>query len=206
MNQLEFRHWRPSVETRISDLHSCFDDLLAAREFAKRLSEEFDKECPDPLILDALATALFVRYCRSFTTGARQRLRLAQLTTLTQSDHALHRRLQETRDWHIAHPVNLQEIQALYVGFDPDPAAETGVLGISAASSTDLGISSHEADAVVELCQRWLDWLQPQINEEHNRLRPLAEQLRRHELLALPIHEVIPDPDLRARRVQRKQK
>jgi hypothetical protein len=202
----EYRQWVPPVETTLSDLHGCFDDLFAAREFAGRLAAEFDKEAPDSMLLDALATALFVWYCRSFTTGARTRLRLEDHPLLTSEERVLHARLREIRDWHIAHPVNLQEIQALYVAFDPDPTATTGVVGISATSSTDLGITSYEAEATVVLCQQWLDWLLPLINQEYTRLRPLADKLTRPELFALPSSEVEPSLLLRARRPQRKRK
>ena len=202
----EYRQWRPPVETPLSDLHGCFDDLFAAREFAERLVAEFGKDTPDSMLLDALATALFVRYCRSFTTGARIRLQLEDHLSLTSADRELHSRLREIRDWHIAHPVNLQEIQALYVAFDPNPAATTGVVGISATSSSDLGITSHEAEAAVVLCQQWLDWLRPLINQEYARLRPLADKLSRQELFSLPSDEVEPSLNLRARRMQRKPK
>ena len=202
----EYRQWCPPVETPLSDLHGCFDDLFAAREFAERLVAEFDKDSPDSMLLDALTTALFVRYCRSFTTGARIRLQVEDHPSLTPTERKLHARLREVRDWHIAHPVNLQEIQALYVAFDPNPAATTGVIGISATSSTDLGITSHEAEGAVSLCKHWLDWLRPLINQEYTQLRPLADKLSRQELFALPEDEVEPNFNLRARRVQRKLK
>ena len=199
----EYRQWRPPVETTLSALHGCFEDLYAARSFSMRLVAELGNDPPDSMLLDVLATALFVRYCRSFTTGARLRLQLDDHPLLTQVDRDLHTRLREIRDWHIAHPVNLQEMQALYVAFDPDPTTTAGVIGITAISSTDLGITEKEAEAVSVLCQHWLDWLRPLINQEYMKLRPLADQLTREQLFALPSDEVEPNLNLRARRTQR---
>ena len=203
MDNLEYRQWKPPVDTALPDLHGCFDDLLSAKDFAERLVTELNAHAPDPVLIDALATAVLIRYCRCFTTGVRSRLTPEDCPLLSEDDKRLHDRLRAIRNWHVAHPVNLQEVQVLYVGFDPDPNATTGVLGIQATSTTHLPINSHESEAVAKLCETWLEWLRQRVSEEQLRIRPHAESLTRQELLSLPSSTAEPNPDLSARRRQR---
>lgn len=203
MTKLEYRQWLPPIDTALSDLHGCYDDFFAAQGFAKRLAAELDNDGADPILADALTTAIFIRYCRSFTTGSRLPLHAEDCTSLSVTEQSLHEKLQEVRSWHIAHPVNLQESHALYVGFDRVESTSFAVVSISARSCRDLALTADEAEAVAVLCQRWLDWLRPQIEAEYEQLWPVAQQLTRAELLALPTREIEPNQNPQARRRQR---
>lgn len=203
MTQLEYRQWLPPIDTPLSELQGCYDDLFVAYGFANRLATELDKDEPDPILADALTTAIFIRYCRSFTTGPRRRLRVEEFSSLTIPELNLHKKLQETRDWHIAHPINLQECHALYVGFAKDESTSCAVRSLSARSCKYLALTVDEAEAVAALCQRWLDWLLPLIETEHERLRPIAQRLTCAELLALPTMEIEPNQNPQARGRQR---
>ncbi len=110
-----YRRWNPPVETRLPDIHGWLEDIHSAHELASRLSQEVSAENPDPVLLDALSTAALVRYSRCFTTGIRARLSIEELSTASPTDIDLHERIRGIRDWHIAHPVNEQEVHALYV-------------------------------------------------------------------------------------------
>src|SRR5437764_7327517 len=109
-----YRRWTLPVETRIPDIHGWLQDIHSAKELAERLIQETEAENPDPILLDALSTATLVRYSRCFTTGGRERLSIRQLPSADGAEIELHERLRGIRDWHIAHPVNLQEVHALY--------------------------------------------------------------------------------------------
>ncbi len=203
MPQPECRQWLPPIDTPLCDLHGCYDDLFATYGFANRLAIELQKNDADPILADALTTAIFIRYSRSFTTGSRRRLQVEEFSDLTFSELSLHKRLQETRDWHMAHPVNLQESHAIYVVFDTGEPTSCEGVSIESRSCRDLTLVVDEAEAVAALCQRWIDWLHPQIELEYQRLRSIAQRLTRAQLLALPTREIEPNQNLQARRRQR---
>lgn len=206
MTKPQYRRWRPPIDTPLIDLHGCYDDFSATHGFAERLATELVKDDADPILADALTTAVFIRYCRSFTTGSRQRLYAEKFTGLSFAERSLHDRLQEVRNCHIVHPVNLQESHALYVGSDNVESASCAVVSISACSCKDLSLTVSDAEAVAALCQRWLDWLRPQIEAECKRLGPIAQQLTYADLLALPTREIEPSQNPRANRRQSRSK
>lgn len=197
-----YRRWTPPIETRLTDIHGWLVDMHAAKEFAEKLRIASDNENSDPVVVDALSTAALVRYSRCFTCGSRERLRIEQLVTATPNEIDLHDWLRGVRDWHIAHPVNLQEVHALYLIVDPSPEATSGALGISSFSSTNLALSPPYIDATERLCGKWIEWLTPQLIAENQKLVPLTQQLTRAEVLALPSDEPEPVSNIKARRRQ----
>lgn len=201
-----YKKWVPPIENRLTDIHGWLEDMHAARDFAATLRVMTDSEKSDPVIIDALSTAALVRYSRCFTTGARERLRIEQLQTATPNDVDLHEKLRGVRDWHVAHPVNQQEVHALYLIIDPSPEATSGALGISSLSVADLALSPPDVAATERLCEKWIEWLKPQLIAENQKIFPLTQRLTRQEILALPSDEPNPDPNIHARRRQKKTK
>ena len=197
-----YRRWKPPAETRLPDIHGWLEDIRSAHELASRLAHEFEAETPDPVLLDALSTAALVRYSRCFTTGIRARLSIEDLAIASPTDIDLHERLRGIRDWHIAHPVNEQEVHALYVILDGSPEATTGAIGFSSFSSVELPLQPFEVSAMLELCEKWIRWLSTQLTHENTLLIPLANRLSRAELLSLSKDEPQPNPNVRARRRQ----
>lgn len=197
-----YRRWNPPVETRLPDIHGWLQDIRSAHEFASRLSHELSAEYPDPVLLDALTAAALVRYSRCFTTGIRARLSIEKLSTALPSDIELHERLLRIRDLHIAHPVNEQEVHALYLILDGSPEATTGAIGLSSFSSVKLTLDEVEVSAMLELCNKWMDWLKAQLIQEQAPLIPLASRLSRAELLSLPQDEPQPNSNVSAKRRQ----
>jgi len=206
MQQHVYKKWLPPIENRLSDIHGWLEDMHAAKDFAAALHLMLESDNDDPVVIDALSTATLVRYSRCFTTGARERLRIEQLETAEPNDIDLHERLRGVRDWHVAHPVNRQEVHAVYLIFDPSPDATTGALGISSLSVADLALSPPEVAATERLCEKWIAWLTPKLVSENQKLIPLAQRLTRAEILALPSDEPSPEPNIHARRRQRSAK
>jgi hypothetical protein len=200
-----YRKWNPPCETRLPDIHGWLQDIHSTREFLERLDHVLSAEVDDPIVLDALSTAALVRYSRCFTTGSRERLQLGQLDSASEAEIALHDRLRAIRDWHVAHPINLQEVHAFYVIVDADQNATTGALGFSSFSSGDLALRPDEVEAAIRLCDRWIKCLTEEFVNEQMKLLPLANRLSRDELLNLPADEPQPNPNLRARRRQKRQ-
>lgn len=198
-----YRKWVPPVATRIPDIHGWMQDIASARDIAVRLTKEAESEPPDPVLLDAMSTSAVVRYSRCFTTGSRERLHIKQLSSADSTEIALHDRIRGIRDWHVAHPVNQQEVHALYIIVDEAPGAKTQALGFSSFSSVQLPLRPFEAVQLVTLCSKWIDWLNIQLVQENLRLMPHANLLSREAILALPQDEPRPDENIRARRTQR---
>jgi hypothetical protein len=199
-----YRRWTPPVASRIPDVTGWLQDMHSAQELAERLIREAGAEPPDPVLLDALSTATLVRYSRCFTTGIRERLSIANLPSTTETEVELHERLRGIRDWHIAHPVNQQEVHALYVILDEAPGATTGAIGFSSLSSTQLSLLPFEAKEMLELCSKWIVWLNEQLIQENTRLMPYANKLSRDELLSLPQDEPQSNTNIHARRTQQR--
>ena len=199
-----YRKWNPPVKTQLPDIHGWLQDIHSAHDFASRLAHELSLENPDPVLLDALSTSALVRYSRCFTTGIRARLSIDELTAASHTDIELHERLRGTRDWHIAHPVNEQEVHALYVILDGSPWATTGAIGFSSFSSVNLHLQPFEVSAMLALCEKWIGCLNVLLIQEQTPLIPLANRLSRAELLALSKDEPQPNSDIHARRRQQR--
>jgi hypothetical protein len=170
---------------------------------AGRLLQELTRHEADHTLIDALSTAALIRYSRCFTTGIRERLDISQLLSASEADREFHERIRGIRDWHIAHPVNQQEAHALYVIIDEATGATTGALGFSSQSSVDATLLPNEVEALLELCTKWMEWLNGELVAENLRLMPLASLLTRQQLLALPQGEPQSNPNIRAKRRQR---
>ncbi len=201
-----YRKWTPPVSSRIPDIHGWLQDIQSSKKLAERLIQEAEAANPDLILLDALSTASIVRYSRCFTSGIRERLSITQLPSATDADTELHKRIRGIRDWHIAHPVNQQEVHALYVIVDESPGATTGALGFSSYSSAELGLLPFEIEGMLDLCNKWIAWLNEQLIQENTRLMPHAVQLSRDELLSLPQDEPQSNTDIHARRTQTQRK
>ena len=156
----------------------------------------------DLTVAEALSIAAVMRYCRCFTTGIRQPLAIESLTTASTDEVAIHERIQAVRNWHVAHPINLQEVHALHLIVNDDLTASELVLGMSSYQATRRPLKGEELSAALSLCSKWIDLLETKNVEEQLRLRPYVEQLSREQVLALPVVEPQPSDNVRARRTQ----
>jgi hypothetical protein len=197
-----YRKWMPPVSSRFQDVHGWIQDIHSSQQMAERLIQESEADNPDPNLLDALSTAAIIRYTRCFATGMRERLSIEELPSATDADIELHKRLRGIRDWHVAHPVNQQEVHAIYIIVDESPGATSGAVGISSFSSTQLPLRPFQARAMVDLCNKWTVWLEQQLLQENVRLMPHALALSRDYLLSLPQDEPQPNDNIHARRKQ----
>ena len=198
-----YRKWTAPVPTSIPDLHGWIADIDSAREFAERLTEECEKQEPEPLLLDALTTAAIVRYCRCFTTGVRSKLHIDKLPSATPVEIEVHERICAIRNWHIAHAVNQQEMHGLYVIVDDSPGATTGAIGFSSQGTSQIPLLPADAAEMANLCSRWIAQLKGELAQENLRLMPLARQLSREEALRLPEGELESSEDIYLKRTRK---
>ena len=198
-----YRRWDHPEASIMEQLHGWLEDIDAARDFLARLSVELDKDEPDHVVVDALASAAVVRYARCFTSGNRGSLDPAEVAGSGESGaSALHERVVGVRNWHVAHAINQQEAHSLMVIVHRAADAPQAIAGFSSRSARGLALEPPDVPAVIALCDRWREYLTQRIVRENVRLLPFCQQLSRDQLLALPEDEVQPNQNVNARRRQ----
>ncbi|MDO8652763.1 MAG: hypothetical protein Q7R66_11285 [Undibacterium sp.] len=196
-----YRHWVSPVPHCLADLMGYLVDLTGAHACIEQLLEM--TPAPDNLTLaEALSTAAVIRYCRCFTSGIRQKLDINILTTASPDEIAIHDRMRGVRDWHVAHPINQQEVHALHLIVNDDPNANDLVLGMSSYQATSRSLKIDEFRLALSLCFKWVTHIQGKIVEEQIRLKPYVEQLSRAQILALPIMDPDTNSNIKTRRTQ----
>lgn len=198
-----YRLWVSPEPHCLADITGCLVDITEAKSCIERLLV-ISPTSDDRTVADALSIAAVVRYCRCFTTGNRQMLDIKILSTATCDEVSVHERIRGIRDWHVAHPVNLQEVHALHLIVNKDPTASELVLGISSYQANSLLLTVEELNVALSLCRKWISFLQSKMVEEQLRLRPYVEQLSREHVLALPIEEPEPNSNISARRSKKR--
>ena len=200
MNTLIYARWEPPVPTGLPELEGHIADVDSAIDFAARLDDAFAADSTDYTLLDALCTALIVRYSRLFTQGLRAPLQIESVAGLTDEHRAVHERVLAIRNKHVAHAVNRFETQSIYVGFDPDEQDKARVTAVSSGTRTQIALTPHEVRLLSRLCTICYEHLLGLQAVECQRLMALAQALSAAELQALPRGPV--EPDLNPRKVR----
>jgi hypothetical protein len=176
--------------------------MTTARSFLQRLAKLSQESATDGTAIEAYSIAAVIRYCRCFTSGSRAKLRIEDLVSATTAEIELHTYMRGVRDWHIAHPVNQQEVHAVHLIVAPSKSGELEVRGASSFSAAAMPLDSVQIEHAVLLTEKWLSVLQKKVVDEQLRLRPYAHALSAAQLLSLPEKNPEPNRDIRARRKQ----
>jgi hypothetical protein len=176
-------------------------DLTEAKLCIERLLA-MSRTLDDLTVAEALSIAAVIRYCRCFTTGIRQKLDIENLTALSADEIAIHYRIRDVRNWHVAHPINLQEVHALHLIVNDDANASELVLGMSSCQVVSRPLKDEELPLALSLCTKWIHFLESKLVAEKLRLRPYVEQLSREQVIALPVVDPEPSANVGARRKQ----
>jgi hypothetical protein len=142
----------------------------------------------DSEILDALHTALVVRYSRCFATGVDiPRLTIADLSTATPRDQELHQYLLDIRNKHVAHPVSQMEVHDAYLSVVMRDDGIPLVAAVNSGFISYLGMPSELGSEVEQLIGEWLNLVNELTQLECERLLPIARSLSADEILSLPL-------------------
>ena len=193
MTTLTYARWAQHPPTRLPELEGCIADITDAIDFVARLEALLTAPLRDYVLLDAYATALIIRYARSFKGGRRGELKLKDALHLSDEERTMHVRVLGIRDRHIAHPVNRFETQALFVGFDPAAGPQARATALSTGTRTQIALDSHDLRVIQSLLRKWYAHLREQHAAECARLLPIAQELSAAELLSFPVGPVEPD-------------
>lgn len=197
-----YRLWEPPIPHKLDEVTGQIVDMTSAHSFLRRLRELTQELTKDGDLLEAYSIAALVRYSRCFTSGSRPKLHIEDLAAATSDEINVHHHIRGARDWHIAHPVNLQEVHAVHLIVATSEASAPMVLGASSFSSAALPLDSEQIALALSLTEKWILLLQNRLATEQLRLMPHARALSPQQLLALPEKDPEPNRDVRARRRQ----
>lgn len=109
---------RPESE-RLADLTGIDNDLEATSEICDLLAAQLNEPPQHFRILDALTTAVLIRYARSFAKGVRHRLPSELITDLPLEQCDDHKWFIELRSKYVAHSVNSFEENEVHIYLVP---------------------------------------------------------------------------------------
>jgi hypothetical protein len=202
MNALpqSYRLWEPPVPHRLDEVTGQAVDMHSAHVFLQRLSTLSAEPPRDHVLMEALGIAALIRYCRCFTSGSRSKLIIDDLASATSEEIELHDYLRGVRDWHIAHPVNKQEVHAVHLIVNASTSGQPELLGLSSFSSVALPLDSKQIELALSITKKWISLLSQRLVDEQLRLQPHAQALSPSQLAALPEKDPAPDRNVQARR------
>jgi hypothetical protein len=169
----------------LGDLKGSVTDIETAFDLCRRLEAVFEASPVDVALVDALSTAIVIRYARSFNRAVRAGLPQELVAQLSPEQQALHQKLCALRDKHIAHSVNdLEEnIVVVPVQESPDPPA----LGsVDVRHSRWLGFDQILTAACCELCKALLAAGQQRLEKEKLAFQASLASLPLDKIYAFP--------------------
>lgn len=197
-----YRLWIPPVPHKLDEITGQAVDITSAHSFLLRLKALASEPIENGELIEALTISALVRYSRCFTSGSRPMLQIEDLTAATPEEVDVHHYIRGARNWHIAHPVNQQEVHAVHLIVGTSAEGTPTVLGGSSFSSSVLALDSEQIELAVSLTEKWISLLQQRLVAEQLRLMPYAQALSPQQLLLLPETDPEPNRDVRARRKQ----
>lgn len=145
------------VEFQIPDAQAFADltgiryDLESARSLATKLQRVMEGDNPDYELVDALTTAILVRYSRPFSKGIRKCPKENALDELSEDQRHKHDTLLNFRDKHIAHSVNAFEENQPVARYVEGREYSESVYSVECHHGRFVGLSSSETESVIDL-------------------------------------------------------
>ena len=156
-----------------------------AEELKSTLVDILDGGNSRPNVLDALSTAVLVRYCRPFSSGVRRKsLKDNILAVLNKNQRAKHEHLQAFRDKHIAHSVNAYEENQPVARYVVERVHHEGVYAVECHHSRVVGLSSTEVEYVIELTTTMLRYVYRALESEKQQLLEKVRAIPLENLLS----------------------
>jgi hypothetical protein len=169
----------------LGDLAGSVKDMETAFELCRRLEAVLGASPIDVALVDALSTAIVIRYARSFNKAVRTGLPTELVNQLSPELQTLHQRICALRDKHVAHSVNPFEenIVVVLVQETPDPPA----LGtVDVRHGRWLGFDQTLATSCCELCKALLIAGRHRLEEKKREFQTYLASLPLDTIYALP--------------------
>ena len=168
----------------LADLTGIRYDLESARAFAKELRSVHEEDKPNFNLVDALTTAVLVRYSRAFSSGVRKPLTKRAVESLSDHQRQMHERLREFRNKHIAHSVNSYEENQPIARYVKERADVEGVYSVECNHTRVVGLSSVEIGSAIDLTTALLDYVDSALKMEKQIILAKIRQTPFEELLS----------------------
>ena len=161
----------------LADLTGVRYDLDSARNLARRLKKLLGSRQYDSELVDALTTAILVRYSRSFVTGVRKRLKDDALGMLTDEQRKKHDQLRAWRDKHIAHSVNAFEENRPVARYWVERVRDEGFVSVECNQTKVIGLGEADLDDVIELTTTLLTYVDAHLATEKTRVLGIVRSM-----------------------------
>lgn len=167
----------------LADLNGMMTDLVNTIDFCKELRGSYESGNFGIILVDALSTAILVRYCRCFVTGVRKNIKIDEISSMTTEDKAAHEVYMSMRNKHIAHSVNDLEdntVVAYYVHERP----HEGFSSISMQHGRVVSLSTKDLETIISLSEKFLNYIDEQMELEKQRILALVMKLPMETVLS----------------------
>jgi hypothetical protein len=150
----------------LADLTGIQYDLKAAMDLSMRLLKNIRFDRMDTDLHEAVSIAILIKYSRPFVTGFRKKLNIRDVRELTPREIEQHEIFIALRNKHIAHSVNAFEENKVVAHYNDEKVYDEGITSISVEQTRLISLSLDEAEAIIGLSQKILDYITVQMELE----------------------------------------
>ena len=180
----KYIHVQREEAKRLSDLSGIEYDFETTIQLSKRLLMLFEANNYSNMeLIDALTTAILVRYSRPFSTGVRKALKVEDIVSLSQAEKRMHDWLIQTRNKHIAHSVNTFEENQVCGYYNSDKLHEYGITSISVQNSRLTPLSATDTESVIAISRKAIAHVSKLIEVEKGKVLSILREKNISDLL-----------------------
>lgn len=175
----------------LADLNGVKFDLQGVIELSDEISSIINDASFNSTVLDALCSALVVKYFRCFGFGVRGKLDIENITSLTEDEVQLHKLLKNLRDKHIVHSVNSFEENYVVAYLNPEERGKK-INSISVQHHRMIALSEYDIDFIKRISSKILTEIKVMIESEKKYILELARKEDIDEMYKREAKTIIP--------------
>jgi hypothetical protein len=168
----------------LADLTGIEADLRSAHRFAQQHLDMYRATQPRYELVDAMTTAVLVRYARAFTTGVRRPLDEEALAMLSREQRAKHDHFYAIRNKHTAHSVNAFEENQPVARYWVERVDREGITAVECIHGSIIGLSTDDLHDILDLTSSLLTFVEKRLQEEKARVLEVVRQMPIAQVLA----------------------
>jgi hypothetical protein len=158
----------------LADLNGIQIDLQAAIDLCNCLLDIYRMEKPDFKLVEPISIAILIKYSRPFVTGVRKKLSIDAVSKLTKDELEKHNKFLALRNKHVAHSVNEFEENIVKAYYNDETIYTDGITSIGLGHARLSSISGYEAEQIIELSNKIIDYINMEMKTEKAKLLELV--------------------------------
>ena len=166
----------------MADLQGIKSDLEAAINFCNLL-HIYRAEKQDLKLVEPLSIAILIKYSRPFAKGVRKKLSINCVLGLTNDELKEHNNFLALRNKHIAHSINEFEENEVKAYYNDERVYTDGILNIELGHARLISISGKEAETIIVLSKKIIDYINLEMKAEKAKLLELVRTQPIDEIL-----------------------